>query len=134
MTDTGAIASEVVHGLESAWNAGDGTAYAAYFTEDADLINVFGMHFHGRRAIAELMARVFATMFKGSTSRHEITSVVSLNQDVILVHLAGSLSLVDGERKNRQTLVLVPEAMMWRIRAFQNTGVNESAPLPARQT
>jgi uncharacterized protein (TIGR02246 family) len=38
--------------LQDAWNTGDGAGFAAPFSDDADFVNVYGMHARGRAAIA----------------------------------------------------------------------------------
>ena len=50
MTATGidAVVSAVVTTVVDAWNRHDMKAYSALFTEDADFVNVVGMHFRGR--------------------------------------------------------------------------------------
>jgi hypothetical protein len=45
-------AAALVTRLENAWNSGDGPAFVAPFAEDADFVNVLGMHVRGRDAIA----------------------------------------------------------------------------------
>jgi hypothetical protein len=36
------IASQILDRLDAAWTAGDGAAFAAEFTDDADVVNIFG--------------------------------------------------------------------------------------------
>ena len=130
------MATTIDHELQPAWNTGNSDAYASHFTEDADLINVFGSHFKGREDIAALMRRILGSIFKNSTTTHMLDSAVLLSDDVILAHLSGRLTVPteSGTREiqNRQTFVLVPEDGQWRIRSFQNTGVNDAAPPATR--
>ena len=130
------VVSTIDHELQAAWNAGDGDAYASHFTEDADLINVFGSHFKGREAITALMRRVFGSIFKGSTTTHTLDSAVLLREGVMLAHLSGRLTVPiesgTREMRNRQTFVLVQAEGRWLIRSFQNTGVNDAAPSVTR--
>jgi uncharacterized protein (TIGR02246 family) len=44
-----AVASEVLGRLNDAWNAGDGAAFAGWFSEDADVINIYGSLIQGPR-------------------------------------------------------------------------------------
>ncbi|GAA3089533.1 SgcJ/EcaC family oxidoreductase [Nonomuraea salmonea] len=53
--------------LADAWNAGDATAYAALFTEDADYITFDGTHTEGRAAIEAAHRWLFDGPLKGST-------------------------------------------------------------------
>jgi uncharacterized protein (TIGR02246 family) len=131
------VASTIDDELQAAWNAGDGDAYASHFTEDADLINVFGSHFKGREEIVALMRRVFSTIFRNSTTTHTLESAVMLSEEVILAHLSGRLTVPaesgTREMRNRQTFVIVLEEGRWLIRSFQNTGVNDAAPSVTRR-
>ena len=51
--------------LTDAWNAGDATAYARLFTEDADYVTFFGMNFPGREAIESSHRALFEGPLKG---------------------------------------------------------------------
>ena len=52
MTDPAAVAHDLAAALTAAWNAGDADAFAARFAPDAEFINIFGMLFVGREAVA----------------------------------------------------------------------------------
>lgn len=54
------------HQMQDGWNQGDGQAFAASFTEDADYIVVNGTYLKGRRAIAAAHQQLFETHFQGS--------------------------------------------------------------------
>jgi hypothetical protein len=47
-----AALEKIVRQLEAAWNAMDGSAFAAPFAAEADFVNIRGDHFRGRAAIA----------------------------------------------------------------------------------
>src|SRR5581483_10179914 len=93
----------IVAGLERAWNAADGAAFAAYFTDDADFINIYGMHGKGRQAIADAHNLIFRTVYAGSHMRIRITQARLLAEDIALVHFASLLHVpggpVAGEKK-----------------------------------
>ena len=57
---------KVVDAFVDAWNQHDVHAFAAAFAEDADFTNVRGVGAHGRAAVEEFHAPVFATVFKSS--------------------------------------------------------------------
>src|SRR3954471_419763 len=68
LTKSDRAALETIIGrLEAAWNAMDGSAFAAPFAEDADFVNIRGEHFRGRPAIAAGHAVIFRTIYVGST-------------------------------------------------------------------
>src|SRR5262249_59061242 len=58
-----------------AWNAGDGAAFAAPFTDDADFIAWEGTHLQGRQEIAAFTQRAFDTVVTGSHLEGEVTFV-----------------------------------------------------------
>jgi uncharacterized protein (TIGR02246 family) len=47
-----------------AWNAGDGAAFAAPFTDGADFVVWDGTHLKGRQQIAPFTQRIFDTVAK----------------------------------------------------------------------
>lgn len=53
-------------GMETAWNQGEGVAYASSFTSDADFVNVRGDLFTGTQQIAQVNKMILAGPFKGS--------------------------------------------------------------------
>lgn len=125
--DASLIASGVLDRLNAAWNAADGAAFAAQFTADADVINIFGEPYRG----AELAARmqfIFDGIFKGS--RHvgrELEIARYLAPDTILVVSSARIAVPAGpmspEARNRQTLILMRQGEEWRIRHWHNTPV-----------
>jgi uncharacterized protein (TIGR02246 family) len=49
--DTARRVTEIVKQLEQAWNTADGEAFGRPFTEDADFVNIRGLHFRSRKVI-----------------------------------------------------------------------------------
>jgi len=47
------IVSNLVGELEKAWNAADGAGFARAFADDADFVNIRGLHFRTRENIAK---------------------------------------------------------------------------------
>ena len=66
--DDGAIGRLELAQAES-WNNHDARAYAALFTPDADVVNVLGWHWKGRRELAMKLAAAFAGPFRSSALR-----------------------------------------------------------------
>ena len=54
--------------LMDGWNQGSGTAYAAAFTEDGDLVGFDGEHFKGRAEIARFTRSSSTSGSKGAGS------------------------------------------------------------------
>jgi len=119
----------VVSAVVEAWNRHDMKAYAAQFTEDADFVNVVGMHFRGRPQIESVHFDLHRTIFKNSNLRAVNTIVRSVNERVALAHIAWEMSGAEGLpgwnvpelRKGMMSLVLVRTGDRWRITAAQNT-------------
>ena len=71
--------------LEDAWNSGDGEAFAAPFTEDAEFVNIRGEHASGRTAIATGHQAIFDTIYKDSVNKYEAIVTKRLADDVLYV-------------------------------------------------
>ena len=115
----------IVQQLEAAWNAMDGTAFAAPFAEDADFVNIRAEHFRGREAIEAGHSAIFRTIYAGSTNRYTIEAARALSPDVALVHVHAVLDVPQGPLAGRQaarfSMVLTRHAGGWHIAAFHNT-------------
>jgi uncharacterized protein (TIGR02246 family) len=114
--------------LLDAWGRGDGLAYAALFTADADYLAFDGSHTKGQQAIASAHQQLFDTWLKGTRLVGQIDSLRFLAPDVALVHATGG-TLFSGQPASRarrpsiQTLVAVKRAGQWRFTAFHNNRI-----------
>ena len=61
-----AALESIVRRLEAAWNALDGSAFAAPFAADADFVTIRGEQFRGQDAIAAGHAAIFRGRFDRS--------------------------------------------------------------------
>jgi uncharacterized protein (TIGR02246 family) len=132
MTDALAAADQaaiegIVKGLEEAWNAADAARFASAFAEDADFVNVYGMHVRGRQAILDGHQMIFRTIYAGSTNSITIKSARLLQEGIALVHLEAHLTVpqgaLAGEHRALPSGVLVRGNGAWKIAAFHNTFV-----------
>ncbi len=118
-------AREIIGRLEAAWNAADGPAFAAPFTEDADFVNIRGDYVRSREAIAHGHHAIFTTIYQGSTLHYELLQARVLTDDVLLVHVRGNLRVpagpMAGELNSVAMLVLARTGGGWQIAAFHNT-------------
>jgi uncharacterized protein (TIGR02246 family) len=130
-----AVARRVVSNLETAWNTGNGKAYAAEYWPDAELINIFGSVVEGQTQVSARMSEIFAGAFKGSHVTSTIRKVRRLGPSVIVVDTdqdnTGTVGpQASSERqpvRTRLKNILERRNGLWRIVATQNTQV--AAPM-----
>jgi uncharacterized protein (TIGR02246 family) len=119
---------ELYQRLMDGWNRGDGTAFAAVFTDDGDLVAFDGTHLRGREQIAAVRQRLFNKYLKGTRLVGQVEQVRFLDHDMAVLHAVGNTvmrgkSAPARQRASIQTLVAVRRDDGWRVAAFQNTRV-----------
>jgi uncharacterized protein (TIGR02246 family) len=107
--------------INEAWARGDAATYAAYHTDDADLIDFRGVHAVGRQAIVDLLQPAFDSVLKGSAVEARIVDLRFLSSDVAVFHTEGKI--VPMGEDSIQTFVATKGPDGWLIAAFQNTRV-----------
>ena len=121
----------LVSAMESAWNAGDGAGFAAAFAEDADFVNIYGMHARGKDAIAAAHDGIFRTIYKDSRVDYRVVSNRELVPGVNLVHVSAELNVPAGSMAGTHEALWSGVAMLtaegWTFAAFQNTLVKAPA-------
>ena len=119
------IVSDLIAELENAWNAGDGSAFAQPFAQDADFVNIRGEHFRTREAIAKGHQGILNTIYKGSVVRYQVTGVRAIAPGILLAHVKTTLKAptgpLVGDHRSLFTVVLEQGQDAWRIAAFHNT-------------
>lgn len=120
--------------LLAAWGRGDGTAYGAIFTDDADYIAFDGSATKGRATIASQHQELFDTWLKGTRLVGSITALRFLGPDVALVHATGGTVMpgrtaASGSRDSIQTLVATRGDDGWRFAAFHNCRIQRRSRL-----
>jgi uncharacterized protein (TIGR02246 family) len=122
---------ENVRQLEAGWNAKSGALFAKPFAADADYVVINGSYIKGREAIAQGHQRIFDTFYKESTLTLSVKQVRMLRPDVAVVHITGTNKTPRGAETQVgeaiMTLLMTKESGVWRIAAFQNTGVPADA-------
>jgi uncharacterized protein (TIGR02246 family) len=120
---------------EEAWNSHDMVAMATLLTDDADFVNVGGIHWKGREQIEREHAKRHQMQFKESVWTTREVQVQFLRPDLALVHIAwgmhGDRDPDGTPRKPRQgvfTWVMLKDRDGWRIRAAHNTNVSILPP------
>ncbi|MER7077217.1 conserved hypothetical protein [Saccharopolyspora kobensis] len=112
---------QVISGLQRAWNAGDGSAFAEHFSEEADLVDVVGRLQRGRAEIARQHRHLFDTVYRGSRNEFRLLDQREVAPGVLLAHTSSTLHVPvgprAGETRSIQTLI-VQDGL---ITAFHNT-------------
>ncbi|SDY81803.1 conserved hypothetical protein [Amycolatopsis xylanica] len=112
----------------TAWAKGDGAAFAATFTADADLITFNGDYLKTREGIAKGMQYYFDNFIKGSKIKAITEHVRYLEPDTVIIVRdtclinAGEADCRDGSL-SRNANVLVKQRGRWLQASFQNTRV-----------
>jgi uncharacterized protein (TIGR02246 family) len=128
-------ASDVTRLLEvitSGWNAASGTTFASAFSEDADFINIMGLHAGGRAVSARAHDEILSTIFRGTRMTAVVDSVRFLRPDVAAVEATLSLQRADGQPfgfgdslrgpmpSTKAGYVATKEGDTWSIALFRN--------------
>lgn len=116
--------------MYSAWSNGDGEAYAACFTEDADYVTFNGQHIKGKQDVKTLHQALFDGVLKGSQLQGHITDMRFLNSTTAIVHCVGSTKMrwQKNYPKNRDSIntnIVVKQNGEWKISAFHNCRIQE---------
>lgn len=107
------------------WNAGDGKAFAAPFTQQIDFIGFDGTSFTDRDELADFHQTLFDKWLKGSRLVGDV-KVRFLTPDTALLLGRGG-TIMRGKtdpsrvRDSIQTLTAVRTPDGWRLASFQNT-------------
>ncbi|GGV37076.1 hypothetical protein GCM10010182_71590 [Actinomadura cremea] len=116
--------TDLLNRLAEAWNAGDATAYAAAFTEDADYVRFDGRRVRGRAAIESSHRWLFDGPLKGSTMGGMDGEIKPLADGAVLAVSEGGTAVAGGPRRPSTvsfTAVRTPDGR--RFASFQNTRV-----------
>lgn len=108
------------------WNAGNGKAFAAPYTEDSDYIGFDDTYLKGRQEIASLHQMLFDKFIKGSRLVGKIRSIRYLTPDIAIVVAVGGTVMagqsdIDPERNSVHMLVAIKQNDKWHFTAFQNS-------------
>ena len=108
--------------VRAAWDAGDATALAAEFTDDASYVIFVGLHYLGRDAIRRSHVPVFEKWQRGSRMSMRVLDLRFPTPDVAVVLTEGGIGTRARIPHDKvQTFVMVRDGDVWRCTAFQNT-------------
>jgi len=109
------------------WNdEGKTDSTPSMYTEDADLINAFGPHWHG---IEEITSHTLAVVSSARPKlSYRLVSAQTIAPSTILAIAVGSTEIPSGQanagkRELSQSALLVKVGSDWKVRFFQSTPV-----------
>jgi uncharacterized protein (TIGR02246 family) len=112
----------------------DFDAFSTLFTEDADFVNIVGMHWHGKAQIVKAHRVVFTTRYKGVPQHIAESSYGTLAPGLVLVTSLIKMddyTAQDGKRMTdnqfRMTWVMEKQGERWLIRSAHNTIIDTVA-------
>lgn len=114
---------ELYRRQNEAWCRGDGAAFAACYTEDADFIAFDGAHTIGRDRIAASHQELFDTFLKDTCLRGYVKRVRFLNASAAAVHVVSGTEFDQSgivRRPSIQTHVAVMQNGEWLFSSFHN--------------
>ncbi|GMW03422.1 MAG: hypothetical protein AMXMBFR84_45560 [Candidatus Hydrogenedentota bacterium] len=127
-------ARAVVMGIEQTWNSHDMDAMGKLFREDAEWINIVGMHWVGRDAIMVAHTAFHKTSFKNcnmKTDSIELRSIADGCAVAVVTTTMDSFITPAGnvipKGQDRLTYVLTKRSDGWRISHGHNVQVNAEA-------
>lgn len=118
--DEDAIKARVVEFI-ALFNKGDAKAMAAFFAEDAVLVNPVGIKGTGRAEIEKIIATDSSTFLKGSTMDMKLVEYRAAGKDMAwieLEHTANGVKTPDGKTANltfHVPCLMVKKAKTWLI-------------------
>ncbi|MFL6125102.1 SgcJ/EcaC family oxidoreductase [Actinophytocola sp.] len=117
---------------EDAWARGDGTAWAATFTQDGDMVTFNGDYLHGRDDIAARMQHYFDTYLQGTRLLMLTEHVRYTEPDTAIIVRTGCVlwdaqTTCTDEALSVNTNVLIKRHGRWLQTSFQNTRIR---PIP----
>jgi uncharacterized protein (TIGR02246 family) len=124
--DPSTLAEQTFSGLETAWNAADGTAFGAAFADDADFVDIRGGHHRGRAAVAAGHQALFDSLYAGSAIRYEVHSTRLLTPECVVAVADATLDTpagpAAGVHRSRLTAVVTAKGGdTWTIAAFHHS-------------
>ena len=125
---------DVLHGYGDAWNRHDMKALAELFTDDANWVNIVGMHWSGKAAVVRGHEAYHRTFFQTTDIELAETQIRALAPGVaaaVVLLKVGPFTPPDGiprpKADNRLSLVLTKHGGQWRIAQGHNTVIDPGA-------
>lgn len=125
---------QVFTDYETAWNSHDMKAFVKLFRDDAEAINVVGMHWRGKAAIEKSHTIYHEILFKNHSIKTDDVQIRSLGHGhaiAVVTTTNDAFTTPDGaimsKAQNRQTYVLTKGEDGWKVVHFHNVRVDAEA-------
>lgn len=125
---------KVFSDYEVAWNAHDMKALANLFRDDAEAINVVGMHWRGKEAIEKSHTIYHEILFKNHNIKTEDVQIRSMGHGhaiAVVTTMNDAFTTPDGhvmtKAQHRQSFVLTKDTDGWKVVHFHNVRVDADA-------
>jgi uncharacterized protein (TIGR02246 family) len=132
-SDQEEIRAVVMRGQET-WNRHDIKAWAERLTDEADWINIVGMHWRGKEAVLKAHEVIHRQIFHSTEMTITDVAIRAATSDVAVAVVTlkmGDFTTPDGqlraETRDKLSLVLVKCEDGWRITHVHNTVVDPKA-------
>lgn len=122
---------EIIQGYTDSWNQRACKGFADGFADDADFVNIFGMHFQGKAEIEKRHIQILQNFLKGSTLEILNTQMREAQPGVVIALVRwrcqgyrnprSDLSKPGETREGIFTQVFLHANNKWEITASQNT-------------
>lgn len=132
MTGNSKEIDELMESMFNAWNRGDLHTYTNFYREDADLVNVLGIHRHGRAEILAELEALHQHRFKGTLTLDLGHTTRFLTPEIAIVLVRWEMQGVNlapeedpSGRTRRGVFIHVAESTPqgWQLIASQNTEI-----------
>lgn len=125
---------KTVMGIETSWNSHDMNAFARLLREDAEWINVVGMHWRGRDAVVKAHVIYHEIMFKDCRLKTDAIETRALGKDyaiVVATFTQDGFTTPDGhvmpKGQTRLSLVMAKNSDGWKIVHAENVRIDAEA-------
>jgi uncharacterized protein (TIGR02246 family) len=117
--------NDIISGYTTSWNERAGIGFGDAFADDADFVNIFGMHFVGKGEIESRHEQILQTIFKGSKLEIVNTRLREVQPGVIIALVRWKLQWYPNDKEETMegifTQVFTEKDSQWVITASQNT-------------
>ena len=125
---------KTVMGFEKAWNTHDMKLLATLFLEDAEFINVVGMHWRGRDAIVKAHAIFHEILFKDCRLKTDAITLRALGSNgaiAVVTYTQDAFTTPSGQvmpkTQTKLSYVLARSGGEWKIAHGQNVRIDAEA-------